>query len=129
MTLFQIIITILKSLIIIVPILIAVAFFTLLERKIMAGIHRRRGPNVVGLLGVLQPFADGLKLLIKETIIPSKANKVIFIIAPILTLFLSFLSYAVLPFSVFNVFADINVGVLYIFAISSLGVYGIIMSG
>jgi len=129
MTLFQIIITILKSLIIIVPILIAVAIFTLLERKIMAGIHRRRGPNVVGLLGVLQPFADGLKLLIKETIIPSKANKVIFIIAPILTLFLSFLSYAVLPFSVFNVFADINVGVLYIFAISSLGVYGIIMSG
>ena len=84
---------------------------------------------VVGLIGVLQPFADGLKLLIKETIIPSKANKIIFIIAPILTLFLSFLSYAVLPFSLFNVFADINVGVLYIFAISSLGVYGIIMSG
>jgi len=129
MTLFQIIITILKSLIIIVPVLIAVAFFTLLERKIMAGIQRRRGPNVVGLLGVLQPFADGLKLLIKETIIPSKANKVIFIIAPILTLFLSFLNYTVLPFSAYNVFADINVGILYIFAISSLSVYGIIMSG
>ena len=129
MTLLQIIITILKSLIIIVPVLIAVAFFTLLERKIMAGIQRRRGPNVVGLLGVLQPFADGLKLLIKETIIPSKANKIIFILAPILTLFLSFLNYTVLPFSLFNVFADINVGVLYIFAISSLSVYGIIMSG
>jgi NADH-quinone oxidoreductase subunit H len=129
MTIFEIIITILKSLIVIVPVLIAVAFFTLFERKIMAGIQRRRGPNVVGLLGVLQPFADGLKLLIKETIIPSKANKVIFIIAPILTLFLSFLNYTVLPFSLFNVFSDINVGILYIFAISSLSVYGIIMSG
>jgi NADH-quinone oxidoreductase subunit H len=129
MTFFQIFITILKSLIIIVPVLISVAFFTLLERKIMAGIQRRRGPNVVGLLGVLQPFADGLKLLIKETIIPSRANKVIFLLAPILALFLSFLNYSVLPFSLFNVFADINLGILYIFAISSLSVYGIIMSG
>ncbi len=129
MTFFQIIITILKSLILIVPVLIAVAFFTLLERKIMAGIQRRRGPNVVGILGVLQPFADGLKLLIKETIIPSRANKIIFLLAPILALFLSFLNYSVLPFSLFNVFADINLGILYIFAISSLSVYGIIMSG
>ena len=129
MTFFQIFITILKSLIIIVPVLIAVAFFTLLERKIMAGIQRRRGPNVVGILGILQPFADGLKLLIKETIIPSRANKIIFLLAPILALFLSFLSYTVLPFSLFNVFADINLGILYIFAISSLSVYGIIMSG
>ena len=129
MTIFQIIITILKSLILIVPVLIAVAFFTLLERKIMAGIQRRRGPNVVGLLGVLQPFADGLKLLIKETIIPSRANKIIFLLAPILALFLSFLNYSVLPFSTFNVFSDINLGILYIFAISSLSVYGIIMSG
>jgi len=129
MTLFEILITILKTLIIIVPVLIAVAFFTLVERKIMAGIQRRRGPNVIGILGMLQPFADGLKLLIKETIIPSKANKIIFILAPILALFLSFLNYAILPFGLFNVFADINVGVLYIFAISSLSVYGIIMSG
>jgi len=83
---------IIKSLIIIVPVLISVAFFTLLERKIMASIQRRRGPNVVGILGVLQPFADGLKLLIKETIIPSKANKIIFILAPILALFLSFIT-------------------------------------
>jgi len=95
----------------------------------MANIQRRRGPNVVGILGVLQPFADGLKLLIKETIIPSKANKVIFILAPIIAFFLSFLNYTVLPFSNFNVFADINLGILYIFAISSLSVYGIIMSG
>ncbi len=129
MTIFKILIILLKSLIIIIPILIAVAFFTLLERKIMAGIQRRRGPNVVGLLGVLQPFADGLKLLIKETIIPSKANKIIFLLAPIIALFLSFLNYTMLPFSLFNVFSDINLGVLYIFAISSLSVYSIIMSG
>ena len=129
MTVWQIMNTILKSIIIIVPVLISVAFFTLLERKIMANIQRRRGPNVVGILGVLQPFADGLKLLIKETIIPSKANKIIFLLAPIIAFFLSFLNYTVLPFSTFNVFADINLGILYIFAISSLSVYGIIMSG
>ena len=129
MTFFQILITIIKSLIIIVPVLISVAFFTLLERKIMANIQRRRGPNVVGILGVLQPFADGLKLLIKETIIPSKANKIIFILAPILALFLSFLNWTVIPFNKFNVFSDINIGILYIYAISSLSVYSIIMSG
>ncbi len=120
---------ILKSLILIIPVLISVAFFTLLERKIMASIQRRRGPNVVGLLGLLQPFADGLKLLIKETIIPSRANKIIFIIAPILALFLSFLSWAILPFNSYNVYSDINISILYIFAISSLNVYSIIMSG
>lgn len=129
MTLFEIIITIIKSLIIIVPVLVAVAFFTLLERKIMASIQRRRGPNVVGLLGILQPFADGLKLLIKETIIPSTANKVIFIIAPIIALFLSFLNWTVIPFYGYNVLSDLNIGILYIYAISSLSVYSIIMSG
>lgn len=118
-----------KSLIIIVPVLVSVAFFTLLERKIMASIQRRRGPNVVGILGILQPFADGLKLLIKETIIPSQANKVIFILAPILALFLSFVNWSIVPFTNFNLYADINVGILYIFAMSSLGVYSIIMSG
>jgi len=92
MTLKLFLITLLKSIIIIVPVLISVAFFTLFERKVMASIHRRRGPNVVGVLGMLQPFADGLKLLIKETIIPSRANKIIFILAPILTLFLSFVN-------------------------------------
>jgi len=122
-------ILILKILIIIIPVLISVAFFTLLERKIMASIQRRRGPNVVGFFGILQPFADGLKLLIKETIIPSKANKIIFIIAPILALFLSFLNWTVLPFGNFNLYSDINIGILYIFAISSLSVYAIIMSG
>ena len=120
---------ILKILIILVPILISVAFFTLLERKIMASIQRRRGPNVVGFLGVLQPFADGLKLLIKETIIPSRANKIIFLIAPILALFLSFITWSVVPFNFYNVYADLNIGVIYIFAVSSLSVYSIIMSG
>ena len=126
---YEMISLIVKSLILIIPILISVAFFTLLERKIMASIQRRRGPNVVGLFGILQPFADGLKLLIKETIIPSKANKIIFLIAPILALFLSFLNWAIIPFSNYNVFSDINIGILYIFSISSLSVYAIIMSG
>lgn len=120
---------ILKTIIILVPVLVGVAFFTLFERKIMASIQRRRGPNVVGFLGLLQPFADGLKLLIKETIIPSKANKIIFIFAPILALFLSFITWAVIPFFSDVVFSDINVSLLYIFSISSLGVYSIIMSG
>ncbi len=123
------ILKLLQILVILVPILIAVAFLTLFERKVMAAIQRRRGPNVVGFLGLLQPFADGLKLLLKETIIPSKANQVIFIIAPILTIFLSFLGWAIIPFNNYTVYADINVGLLYIFAVSSLGVYGIIMSG
>lgn len=129
MNLITIISLIIKTLILIVPILVSVAFFTLFERKVMASIQRRRGPNVVGFFGVLQPFADGLKLLIKETIIPSKANKIIFIIAPILALFLSFVTWAALPFNNYVVYSDLNVGVLYIFAISSLAVYAIIMSG
>lgn len=119
----------LKTLIILVPVLISVAFLTLYERKIMAAVQRRRGPNVVGLLGILQPFADGLKLLIKETILPIKANQIIFVIAPILTIFLSFMGWAIIPFNDYTVYADINMGVLYIFAVSSLGVYGIITSG
>jgi NADH-quinone oxidoreductase subunit H len=120
---------ILKVLLIAVPLLLAVAWFTLLERKIMAGIHRRRGPNVVGAWGLLQPLADGLKLFLKETILPSSANTVIFAIAPILTFSLAIVGWAVIPFGDGMVLADVNLGVLYLFAVSSLGVYGIIMSG
>ena len=123
------IISLIKSLIIIVILLISVAFFTLFERKIMASVQRRRGPNVVGIFGMLQPFADGLKLLIKETIVPTSANKFIFILAPILTFLLSFMTWAIIPLEKYVVIADIKVGLLYIFAISSLGVYGVILSG
>ena len=114
---------------IIVPLLICVAFLTLAERKVIAAIQLRKGPNVVGPFGLLQPFADGLKLLLKETVIPSGANRGVFIIAPILTFLLSLIAWAVIPFGVGVVVADINVGILYLFAISSLGVYGIIMAG
>lgn len=119
----------LKSLALIIPLLIGVAYLTLLERKVMASMHQRKGPNVVGFFGVLQPFADGLKLLIKETIFPSSANTLIFVLAPILTFLISLVVWAVIPFDAGFVFVDINLGVLYILAISSLGVYGIITSG
>ena len=120
---------ILKSLAIIVPLLVGVAYLTLLERKVMASMHQRRGPNVVCLFGMLQPFADGLKLFVKETILPSSANTLIFILAPIITFLISLFVWAVIPFGNNTVFVDINVGVLYILAVSSLGVYGIITSG
>ena len=120
---------ILKVLLIAVPLLLAVAWFTLLERKLMAGIHRRRGPNVVGAWGLLQPLADGLKLFLKETILPSSANTVIFALAPILTFTFAIVGWTVIPFGEGMVLSDINLGILYLFAISSLGVYGIIMSG
>ena len=119
----------LKILAIVLPLLIAVAYFTLAERKIMGAIQRRRGPNVVGVFGLLQPLADGLKLLLKETIIPSNANTVLFILAPILTFLLSLMGWAVIPYGEGMVFADINVGILYLLAISSLGVYGVVVSG
>lgn len=120
---------ILQFLCIILPLLIAVAYLTLAERKIMASMQQRKGPNVVGVFGLLQPLADGLKLLIKETVIPSSANLLIFIVAPLLTFMLSLVAWAVIPFDTNMVYADINVGILYLFAISSLGVYGIITAG
>ncbi len=121
--------TVLKILLIIVPLLIAVAYFTLFERKVISSMQRRRGPNVVGFFGLLQPLADGLKLLIKETVLPSSANLAMFISAPIIIFMLSFMGWAVIPFDQGMVFADINVSLLYIFAVSSLGVYGILISG
>ena len=116
-------------LLIVVPLLGAVAYLTLAERKVIAAMQLRKGPNVVGPFGLLQPMADGIKLLIKETIIPSGANRVVFILAPMLTFVLSLIAWAVIPFDSGWVLADINVGILYLFAISSLGVYGVIMAG
>jgi len=120
---------IIKIVVIVVPLLLAVAYLTYFERKVIGAIHLRKGPNVVGPFGLLQPLADGLKLFLKETVIPSRANKPVFILAPIITFFLSLVAWAVIPFGEGLVLANINVGVLFLFAISSLGVYGIIMAG
>lgn len=114
---------------IIVPLLVAVAYLTLAERKVIGWMQLRQGPNVVGPLGLLQPLADGLKLMCKETIVPSGAHRLLFVLAPVLTFVLALVAWAVIPFDEGWVLADINVGVLYLFAISSLGVYGIIIAG
>lgn len=123
------IIALIKVLLIVVPLLISVAYFTLAERKILGAIQRRRGPNVVGVYGLLQPLADGFKLFVKETIIPSSANKFLFIASPMLTFIISLMGWAVIPFDKYAVLSEFNIGILYLFAMSSLGVYGIIMSG
>lgn len=114
---------------IILPIIICVAFFTLLERKVLASIQRRRGPNMVGFWGFLQPFADALKSIFKEISIPSGCDYYLFFFAPVYTLVLSLMPWAIIPFSSNFVFADINLGVLFILLISSLNVYGIILAG
>jgi NADH-quinone oxidoreductase subunit H len=129
MNIIKILLLILKILGIIVPLLIAVAFFTVAERKIMGIIQRRRGPNVIGYVGLLQALADGLKLFVKETTLPSNSNIIIFLIAPIICFVLSLVGWAVIPFSHQLVVADINLGILYLFAISSLNVYSILLAG
>ena len=118
-----------KILIIIVPLLISVAYFTLAERKILGAIQRRRGPNVVGVYGLTQPLSDGFKLLIKETVIPSSADRVLFIASPIITFIISLVGWGIIPFDKYSYLLEMNIGFLYIFAASSLGVYGIILSG
>lgn len=118
-----------KILSIVIVVLLSVAYFTLAERKIMGTIQRRRGPNVIGFQGLMQPLADGLKLFVKESVLPSNANKVLFVIAPMLTFGLSLMGWVVIPLGNGLVLADINVGILYLLGISALGVYGIILSG
>ena len=118
-----------KILFLLVPVLVSVAMIVWLDRRVWAFVQKRQGPNVVGPFGLLQSLADALKYIFKEIIIPSTSNKVIFILAPIVTMTLALISWAVIPFSATLVLADINVGILYLFAVSSLGVYGIIMGG
>ena len=123
------VLTVAQTLAMLVPVLVSVAYLTLAERKVMAAMQMRKGPNVVGPFGLLQPFADALKMLMKETIIPTGANRILFIVAPLLTMTLAMIAWAVIPVNDGWAIADINVGVLYLFAISSLGVYGIVIAG
>ena len=125
----QAIFLLMKIVAILIPLLLSVAYLTYAERKVIAAMQLRRGPNVVGPFGLLQPIADAVKLLFKETILPSGANRIVFLMAPMLTFVLAMIGWAVIPFDAGMVLADINVGILYLFAISSLGVYGVIMAG
>ena len=120
---------VLRILVIVVPLLLGVAYLTYAERKVLGAMQLRKGPNVVGPFGLMQPLADGAKLFFKETIIPTDANKFVFVMAPALTFILALVAWAVIPFFEGGALANINVGILYLFAISSLGVYGIIMAG
>jgi NADH-quinone oxidoreductase subunit H len=123
------VLTVVKALAILVPLLMGVAYLTYAERKVLAAMQLRRGPNVVGPFGLFQPFADAIKMVMKETVIPTGANRVLFLIAPMLTFSLAMIAWAVVPVNDGWAIADINVGVLYLFAISSLGVYGIVIAG
>jgi NADH-ubiquinone oxidoreductase chain 1 len=128
-SIFNFIFNLIDVLCVILPILLAVAFMTIIERKQLAAHQRRVGPNIVGYYGLLQPFSDALKLILKETIIPSHSNKVLFFLAPISTLVFSLLGWAVIPFGKGLAISDLSLGILYSLALSSLGVYGILFAG
>jgi len=129
MTIFDILFQIIKLLLLVLPLLFAVAFLTLVERKVLASIQRRVGPNVVGFTGLLQPIADAAKLIFKETILPSSSNMGLFVLAPLLTFILSLAGWAVIPMVPNGALSDMNLGITYIFAVSSLNVYGIMLAG
>src|ERR1700689_4400250 len=123
------IISIIEGLLVIIPVLLTVAFVTIAERKTMASMQRRLGPNIVGYYGLLQAFADALKLLLKEYVSPTQANIILFFLGPIITLTFSLLGYAVIPFGPGLTLADLNLGILYMLAVSSLSTYGILLAG
>jgi NADH-quinone oxidoreductase subunit H len=125
----HVVLTFAEALALLVPLLISVAYLTYAERKVLAAMQMRKGPNVVGPFGLWQPFADALKMIMKETIIPADSNRLLFLMAPMLTFSLAMIAWAVIPVNAGWAIADINVGILYLFAISSLGVYGIIIAG
>lgn len=127
--LLELIYIVFKILLIVIPLLLFIAYLTYFERKVIGAIQLRKGPNVVGPFGLLQPIADGIKLLTKETIFPNNCNKLLFVFSPILTFTLALLGWAVIPIDFKIVLANINVGIMYVFAISSLGIYGIIVAG
>src|SRR6202035_4836989 len=126
---FNLIINLIDVLCVILPVLLSVAFMTIIERKQLAAHQRRVGPNTVGYYGVLQPFSDALKLILKETIIPSQSNKILFYLAPVSTLVFSLLGWGIIPFGQGLALSDFSLGILYTFALSSLGVYGVLLAG
>jgi NADH-ubiquinone oxidoreductase chain 1 len=129
LTIFNLIINLIDVLYVILPVLLSIAFMTIIERKQLAAHQRRVGPNIVGYFGVLQPFSDALKLILKETIIPSQSNKILFYLAPISTLIFSLLGWGIIPFGQGLALSDFSLGILYTLALSSLGVYGILFAG